>query len=335
MPERDWESFRTLIRELLRDPQVVETIRKRADISRRTLERWASGKTQEPDRKLLAKIVTALPHYREKLMSAITAALPDFRFPLIDKTKSLTEEFPLSFWLRLHETNARSPKNIHLSSILDSILLQVQSVAPNAGLSFIVAQCTPPSSPERPVFSLREVGKMTSQPLVSPLDYLFLGDESLAGHSVSLCKAHVVQDVEEERVLPVRKTRGERSAAAYPIEQGGDVAGCFVISSSEPYFFTPRLQYVFQVHAFLLTLAFRTEQFYAPECIRLRSMPDEEIQYHSLLTFQDRVKYFLSQDASLSRIQAEMKSWQAIEEELLGLDHCLDGKGDLLHADIH
>jgi transcriptional regulator with XRE-family HTH domain len=335
MPERDWETFRTLIRELLRDPQVVETIRKRADISRRTLERWASGKTQEPDRKLLAKIVTALPHFREQLMPAITIALPDFCFPLIDKTKSLTEEFPLSFWLRLHETNARSPKNIHFSSILDSILLQLQSVAKSANLSFIVAQCTPPSSPERPVSSLREVGKMTSQPLVSPLDYLFLGDESLAGHSVSLCKAHVVQDVEEEHVLPVRKTRGERSAAAYPIERGGDVAGCLVISSPEPYFFTPRLQYVFQIHAFLLTLAFETGQFYRLEHIRLRPMPNEEIQSHHLLTFQDRVKCFLRQDASLSRLQAETKAWQAIEEELLASDHSFDGKGDLLHADTY
>lgn len=160
--------------------------------------------------------------------------------------------------------------------------------------------------------------------LTSPGDTIFLGAESLSGYSVSLCQASIVQNTEEEQRLPVRRTRDEQSAAAYPIQRGGYVAGCFLVSSPQPDFFSQRLQYLLQIYAYLLSMAFETEAFYPPERIRLRPMPAEHIQHEYVTGFQQRVMTMLQCDPSLARLQAETAAWQQIEEELLALPPSID-----------
>jgi hypothetical protein len=64
-------------------------------------------------------------------------------------------------------------------------------------------------------------------------------------------------------------------------------------------------------------------------------MPAEHIQYAYIAGFQQRVMTLLQHDASLSRLQAEIASWQQIEEELLALPTSLDQQGDPKHARIH
>ena len=176
----------------------------------------------------------------------------------------------------------------------------------------------------------------THQPLfANPGDNIFLGAESLAGYSVGCCQANVVQNVNDERRLPVRKTPDELSVAAYPIQRGGYVAGCFLVSSPQPGFFSQRLQYMLQIYAYLLNMAFETEQFYAPERIRLRPMPAEHVQHPHIEQFQDRVMALLQQDAFLSRPQAEISAWQQIEEVLLPFPSDTSQEGDPKHAGTH
>ena len=153
--------------------------------------------------------------------------------------------------------------------------------------------------------------------LTSPDDNIFLGAESLSGYSVGTCSAHIVQNTQEERRLPVRIIPEEQSAAVYPIQRGGYVAGCFLVSSPKLDFFSQRMQYVLQIYAYLLSLTFETNEFYAPERIRLRPMPAGHIQRPYLEQFQERVLTLLQRDDSLSRFQAEMYVWQQIEEALL------------------
>ncbi len=323
MSEHDWEEFRTLVKEVLRDPPTVEAITLRAEISLRTLTRWASGETKEPDRKHLYRLLQVVPSYRDRLTSAIVKAFPDFDVPLIDNTKDILEELPLDFFIRLHEANARIPKNLRFASLVNMIFTQLQPyIDPQRiGVQLAVAQCSVPSSPEHVVRSLREVVKMkTSRSLhESPSDNLFLGAESLPGYSVSTSKPHVVQNIQEERVVPVRKTADEQSAAAYPIQRGGYVAGCFLVSSPELNFFSPRLQYILQIYVYFLALAFDQDMFYDPEQIRLRPMPEESIQHRSITGFQDRVMNILQYDIVASRLQAETQAWQQIEADLLSL----------------
>jgi len=323
MAEQDWDAFRTLVKELLRDPTTRKRIEQRTDIAPRTLSRWVSGETEEPDRKRLSILLAALPEHRDALLTTITQAMPDFEAPLLDPATRLVEDLPMDFWVRLLETNANTPRNLHFASIVHLIFLQLQSALDpeHIGVQLIIAQCSPPASPGQPVRSLREVMKMTTHQslLTSPGDTIFLGAESLSGYSVSLCQASIVQNVREEQHLPVRRARNEQSAAAYPIQRGGYVAGCFLVSSPQPDLFSQRLQYLLQIYAYLLNMAFETEAFYAPERIRLRPMPAEQIQHTYIANFQQRVMTILQGDLSLSRLQAETAAWQQIEEELLAL----------------
>src|SRR5260370_3012569 len=132
------------------------------------------------------------------------------------------------------------------------------------GVNRIIAKFMPPASPNDPVRSLREVMKMTTYQslLTSPGDTSFRGAESLSGYSASLCQASIVQNTDEEQRLPVRRSKDERSAAAYPIQRGGYVAGCFLVSSPQPDYFFQRLQYLLQIYAYLLSMAFEMETFY-------------------------------------------------------------------------
>ncbi len=323
MPEQDWSGFRRYLKELLQDLTVRKLIEQRTDISARTLARWVSGETEEPDRKRLLSLLLALPQYRESLLATIKKAMPDFDIPLIDNTKGLSEELPLDFWIRLLETNANTPKNLHFTAIINLIFLQLQSTIDpqRIGVQLIVARCSPPSSLDSPVRSLREVMKMQSHQSLhtSPGDTFFLGAESLAGYSVGTCTANVVQNIQEERRLPVRRIPNEQSVAAYPIQRGGYVAGCFLVSSPQQNFFAQRLQYILQIYAYLLSMAFETDAFYAPERLRLRPMPAENVQRSYIVEFQDRVLALLQRDVSFSRFQAETCAWQQIEEALLAL----------------
>jgi transcriptional regulator with XRE-family HTH domain len=338
--EQGWEAFRAYLKELLQDAVVKKQVEQRTDISARTLARWVSGETEEPDRKRLASLLQALPQYREPLLEMISKAIPDFSAPLIDTSSSLIEDLPLNFWIRLLETNANVPRNLHFSSIVSLIFLQLQaSIDPDrTGVELIVEQCSPPSGLDQYVRSLREVMKMKMHQslLKNPGDYIFLGAESLSGYSVGLCQASIVQNIDEEQLLPVRKTldaaQDEWSAAAYPIQRGGYVAGCFLVTSPRPNFFTPRLQNLLQIYAYLLSMAFESDMFYPPERIRLRPMPEEAIQHQYLAEFQNRVLKLLQQDTSLSRSQAESLVWQEIEEALLAEPFDQNQKGDAQHA---
>jgi hypothetical protein len=95
------------------------------------------------------------------------------------------------------------------------------------------------------------------------------------------------------------------------------VAGSFVVTSPQPDFFTQRLQYLLHIYAYLLSLAFETDQFYDPERIRLRPMPPMSLQEPYIAHFHEQILALLHRDPFLSRSQAERTIWHQIEEALL------------------
>src|SRR5260221_377059 len=156
MAEQDWGLFRALVKERLQDPQARKRIEQRTDIAPRTLSRWISGETEEPDRKRLLSLLAALPEHRDALLAAIHKALPDFEAPLIDPATRLIEDLPMDFWVRLLETNANTPRNLHFASVVNLIFLQLQSTVDpeHLGVQLTIAQCSPPTSADSPVLSL-------------------------------------------------------------------------------------------------------------------------------------------------------------------------------------
>src|SRR5690349_20630453 len=119
MGEHDWSAFRALLKELLRDPVTKRLVEQRSGIAPRTLARWTSGETEEPDRKLLSSLLAALPMHQQALLTAIGKARPDFDIPLLDNTRHLAEDLPLDFLIRLLEMNANTPYNLHFVSIIN------------------------------------------------------------------------------------------------------------------------------------------------------------------------------------------------------------------------
>src|SRR5258708_34415319 len=82
MAEQGWDTFRTLIKELLRDPAARKRIEQRTDIAPRTLSRWISGETKEPDTKRLFSLLAALPRERDQMLPALTRTAPNVHIPL-------------------------------------------------------------------------------------------------------------------------------------------------------------------------------------------------------------------------------------------------------------
>src|SRR5260370_7711102 len=206
MAEQDWETFRALLKELWNDPLVRKRIEQRTDIALRTLSRWISGETEEPDRKRLSSLLAALPQHRDALLVAIRKALPDFEAPLIGPATRLIEDLPIDFWVRLHEANANTPRNLHFTAIVHLILLQLQAtIDPEyIGVQLTIAQCSPPASPAHPVRSLREVVQVTTHQslLTGPGDILFLGSESLCGSTPTLSQPQLAQHTSHAHPFP-------------------------------------------------------------------------------------------------------------------------------------
>ncbi len=112
----------------------------------------------------------------------------------------------------------------------------------------------------------------------------------------------------------------EQSAAAYPILSAGRIAGCLLVSSTEPFYFLPpaRLNLVAD-YAHLISLAFAPEDFIEPSRIELRIMPLHREQKEHFGNFRKRLT-----DARLKLyeekrfdVDAEHYVWEEIEDELL------------------
>jgi hypothetical protein len=190
-----------------------------------------------------------------------------------------------------------------------------------SGLSLYVAVCMPPR-PDGYVRSLyiRAVHETVPRQADQPPLGEFLGAESLAGHVASSCSAAVAQDIQQEHYLfPIRSEAHEASAAAYPIQRKGRMAGSLIATSVHPRFFTSARLGLLQHGSYLLVLAFEREAFYDLAQVRLGQMPPLEEQRPRLIEFPARV-LALQKERNISQEEAEEVARQAIEAELLSLD---------------
>jgi hypothetical protein len=188
------------------------------------------------------------------------------------------------------------------------------------GIVAIIAQCVPPSEEGRKVRSVRErfLEKSPAFKDVENRAY-FWGAESLVGSVVATCQPKVVQDIERYADLLVSHRMGEVcSAAAYPLQKSGRVAGCLLILSRQKDYFAPARQALIQSYSYLLSLAFHEHEFYPLEDIELQIMPSEAVQDLFLSTFNQQVNDLLSRaernGQSLSRPQAEQRIVEAFIE---------------------
>lgn len=316
---QDSQRWRELLGKIIRDTQEKQRIANELGISSVTLTRWVAGESR-PRPQNLRLLINALPDYRRTFLELIPEEFGSSISEVVDIDKTELE-IPSVFYARILNAHCTLPRILHFSSISDVILQQaLKQLDPNrVGMEITVVQCMYPT-PEGRIRSLRESIGRGTPPWNRELEQrtLFLGSESLAGYVVSTGRARAIQSRSEgENLFPARWVEWEESAMAHPIMLSDTIAGCLLISCTQPdYFVSDARQRLIQHYAELLSVAFDLEAYYPLSSIELGRMPAYDIQRKYLATFRQRTSSMMIQ-ARVSVPEAERMVWRQIEEELL------------------
>ena len=318
-------TWRALLGMVIKDPQEKQRLANELKISQLTLSRWVTNETR-PRLHNLYQLVKALPEYRALLLPLLASEFEEFSSTTEIKEET-AEEIPSAFYARVFQANAELTPTLRTWLIRDIILQQaLEQLDPERkGMAIILVQCMPPTK-ERIVRSLREVMGRGLPPWSTDLEQqaILLGAESMVGYVVTTGRSITNQNLNRDQgIFPAYRAQWEESSTAHPILRGNLIAGCLLVSSVQPGYFSPERLTLIQNYAGLLVLAFGPEEFYELERIKLSVMPQFDIQRVHLATFQERV-YRLMQEAArknepINVIKAEQLAWQQLEDELIHL----------------
>ncbi len=296
-------TWRELLGTIISDPQEERRLIDLMGIRPITLLRWVQNKT-EPRPYFLRQLLDALPQYRDSLLPLMEKEFPGVSGLVEDE---VPKEIAASFYTHVLETYVATPPSLRFWSICPLILQHIlEHLDPEQrGMELLVVRCMPPAGQDQKIHSLREYVALGTPPWQTDLEErnLFLGAESLAGYAVSSCHTAVIQNLQQDHRL------------------ASHIAGCLLVSSTQPqYFHRPRLA-VLKQYTNLLVLAFQTEEFYDPALIELHMMPSQRMQQPYFATLRQRVADVLAQararQQSLTSQQAEHLARQQLEQELL------------------
>ncbi|TMB82823.1 MAG: GAF domain-containing protein [Chloroflexi bacterium] len=231
---------------------------------------------------------------------------------------------PSVLYARILEAHANVAEPIRMWTICNLVIQQlVRQIDPEqVGIVASIMQCLSPSNDDQKVHNLRVQFQEKSPAMKDVADRsYFLGAESLVGQTVVNCRPAVIQDLHHNAApLVVHQVEKMNSAAAYPLQKGGRVAGGLLILSTQKQYFSPARQALIQSYAHLLNLAFRDNEFYPLEDIALQIMPSEAVQDAYLLAFNQQVNELLSRAErnghSLARPQAEQMAIEIFIESM-------------------
>lgn len=318
------QTWRTLLRSILADPQERQRLARELKINPITFMRWINNESK-PRYQNLAQLLNALPKYRKQLRELLAEEFAEFTVENTAPVEEISLTIPSAFYaevLRAYITTGRLGRFWLLGDLILRQMLAHFDKA-RSGMSITLAQCMPPDGTGR-VRSLRErIGRGTLpwEPILDD-ESMFLGLESLAGYAVTTSRLIALQSQAERQIhFPVQWVKWEESALACPVTREGALAGCLIVSSAQPYYFTPERQELLQDYANLLVLVFEPEEFYSAETIALSIMPSYEIQQKQLTGLRTRLSNLMStvnrHSQTMNVLQAELEIWKQVEKELL------------------
>lgn len=318
------QKWREFLATIIRDGKEKQRLIEELGITSVTLTRWVNGDS-DPRPQNLRRLISALPQYGEQLRVLLKEE--KFFSEEFAPVHQLAEEIPSEFYAHMLQVRASTSEHVRFWSTCRLILQKaLEQLDPNhLGMAIWVVCCMPPSGPHNKVRSLRETVGLGTHPWPGNLEQtaLFLGAESLVGNSMTLCRPHIVQDIEEEgQIAPAIRIEHERSIVIYPILFAGRIAGVLVVSSTQKnYFLSQILTDLVQCYANLVALAFESQQFYAPEQIALSFMPSPEEQKAYFAKIRQLASEILRDAAQknqpMSNVQADIVVWQRLEDEFL------------------
>jgi transcriptional regulator with XRE-family HTH domain len=321
-------AWRVLLGQLIHDPQERNRIATELGINPATLVRWAHNETNPRLQSLHQLLKVVPPHYRQKLQEAIAEEYPEFAGATYDDFPENTSvEIPSGTYSSVLHTYLTVPKRQQFWLVSNLILQEaIRQLDPHQlGMTVGLAQCVPPMEGKK-VRSLREhVGRGT-HPWKATMKHevAYLGIESLVGYAISNARLLTIQDRSESPTFfPARWLDWEQSAVVCPIIREGKLAGCLIVSSTQPKYFPPYRVMLIQNYAELMVLAFEPGEFYEPSDIRLGIMPDFGVQEKYFNTIRHRVSKAMEKGSTrqppVTIAEAEQMVWQQLEEEFVQL----------------
>jgi GAF domain-containing protein len=322
------QSWRELLKAITRDAGEKQRLVSTLGITQLTLTRWINGDS-DPRSQNIRQLLNALPQHRAQLYELLKKE-PALLHAISTNSPSPTEiphTIPADFYqhvLALYTSTNSYARFWTLSSVILQQLLQ-QVDTKRYGLYTSIVRCMPISGPQRKVRSLRESVGFGTTPWTENVEQnaLFSGAESLAGNTVALCRATIIQDYSYGSNAPlVSPWNFVKSCVLFPILFAGRVAGALVVASTRANFFVPsdRIELI-QLYADLVALAFDSADFYATEQIALGVMPPYEEQRKYFSQYQRMVAETLLQHPSrfVEHNEATLLVWQKLEDMLLQL----------------
>ncbi len=319
------QTWRKLLGTIISNSKEKQRIAEELGVTTITLTRWVSGES-DPRIQNLRLLLNVLPAHREQLLNLIRKekGLEEFSDTVKDDT---AKDIPSDFYSSVFMSLASTTENLRYWSICQIILLQaLRQLDPDRlGLAVWVVRCMPPSGFYHKVRSLRESVGIGTPPWGGNLDQkaMFLSAESLAGNVITLCRPAIIENLDEEHnLLPAARVEHEKSCAIYPILYAGRIAGVFLISSTQyNHFLSQSRGILAQNFADLLALAFEPQDFYEPEDIALCVTPyhNEQKEYFAPFRYlvSTTIKEAAQKNKPISNIEAEMRVWQQLEEQLI------------------
>lgn len=319
------ETWRSLLKTIISDPQERQRLAEELGIKSITLSRWANNES-DPRPQNLRHLLTALPQQREQMLELIREE-PGFEEFTNAGFDDSSIDIPSAFYNRVFSARSSTVESMRFWSISNLILQQaISQLDPDhLGIALNVVRCMIPSPSDQKVHSLRESVGFGIHPWSGDLEQkaMFLGAESLCGYVATICRPASNQNVDDKQnLIPAHKVEHEKSASVHPILFAGRIAGCLLVSSTQYNYFLPHSRLILiENYANLLALAFEPEEFFEPQDIELRVMPNQEEQKKRFADFRQRVANTMIDGSRNKRpvnnVQAERIVWQQLEEELL------------------
>ncbi len=315
----DWREFLgTIINNVAERDRIANEI----GVHPVTLTRWVAGESS-PRPHNLRQLLRALPKpQRNQLYSLIEVVSPEVAEFDLDTS---AQEIPYKFIMEVLEARANISDRLRYWTIARMILQEAlpQLDPEGIGVAITVVRCMPPHDGK--IRSLRESLGIGTPPWGSDLEEkaLLLGAESLAGHVTVSCRVEQIGDLRTNKTyLPAYQVEHEVSAVACPIMYACRIAGCLLLSSTQPDYFVPEVRLgLIRGYAALLALAFDPQDFYPPDMLALHILPPVPVQKRYFAGFRQRVLQMMQEatraNRRLSSLEAEQLAWQQIEDDLL------------------
>ena len=323
MKEKHVQKWRTLLGEMLKQPGERQRLIKNLGVNSLTLTRWVGGQSV-PRPFHQRQVLTLISQYFILPLTALTEDIPDFFLDSQandESPSSIASEFYAEVLQVLANVPTEQSRWSSRNRILTYIFEQLNPQQDN--LTITLLQCVPPSTGGK-VRSLQVLMGQGRSPWGGDLEQqaVFYGVDSVAGRVASSGRMLMHQNlVEETSKESVSSKEGMGSLCVYPLLQGSRIAGTFNILSSQPNFFTSSRTSLLKEYSYLLAITFPQENFYAFSDIELCLIPPVPQQIPYLTSFRGRVIQAMKQAAGsqhvLTSTQAEMLTWQRIEDELI------------------